>query len=318
MDRGEPGPPRRRRGDHQRHAASSRATCRRSRSGCAGSCTPRSTSSSSPVDLHSGHVRRRRSTTRRTRWRAIIAALKGPDGRVRIPGFYDDVVALTDAEREAMAALPFDDEAYRAAIPVSGARRRGRAGRRSSARARGPRSTSTACGAASRARAPRRSSRRTPTRRSRRASWPTRTRRRCSRRCATTSPEIAPPGVTVGRPTSTAASPSPDAHRPPGHAGGGPRARGGLRAPRRSSSARAARSRSTAAFDHIAGPAGRAARASRSRRATRTRRTSGSSSTNFELGTRVIVRLWDELAALRRIARAGAPVPSAGPDGPGG
>jgi acetylornithine deacetylase/succinyl-diaminopimelate desuccinylase-like protein len=44
----------------------------------------------------------------------IIAALKGPDGRIRIPGFYDDVVALTDAERAAVAALPFDEEAYRA------------------------------------------------------------------------------------------------------------------------------------------------------------------------------------------------------------
>ena len=43
----------------------------------------------------------------------IIAALKGPDGRIRIPGFYDDVVALTDAEREAIAALPFDEEAFR-------------------------------------------------------------------------------------------------------------------------------------------------------------------------------------------------------------
>jgi acetylornithine deacetylase/succinyl-diaminopimelate desuccinylase-like protein len=43
----------------------------------------------------------------------IIAALKGPDGRIRIPGFYDDVVALTDAERAAVAALPFDEEAYR-------------------------------------------------------------------------------------------------------------------------------------------------------------------------------------------------------------
>jgi acetylornithine deacetylase/succinyl-diaminopimelate desuccinylase-like protein len=42
----------------------------------------------------------------------IIAALKGPDGRIRIPGFYDDVIALTDAERAALAALPFDDEAY--------------------------------------------------------------------------------------------------------------------------------------------------------------------------------------------------------------
>ncbi len=43
----------------------------------------------------------------------IIAALKGPDGRIRIPGFYDDVVSLTDAERAAMTELPFDEDAYR-------------------------------------------------------------------------------------------------------------------------------------------------------------------------------------------------------------
>ncbi|MBA2299594.1 MAG: dipeptidase [Chloroflexi bacterium] len=43
----------------------------------------------------------------------IIAALKGPDGRIRIPGFYDAVVALTEEERAAMAELPFDEEAYR-------------------------------------------------------------------------------------------------------------------------------------------------------------------------------------------------------------
>ena len=43
----------------------------------------------------------------------IIAALKGPDGRIRIPGFYDDVVGLTEAERAAVAALPFDEDAYR-------------------------------------------------------------------------------------------------------------------------------------------------------------------------------------------------------------
>jgi acetylornithine deacetylase/succinyl-diaminopimelate desuccinylase-like protein len=48
----------------------------------------------------------------------VLAALKGPDGRVRIPGFYDDVVELTDAERAAMAALPFDEEAYRTSIGV--------------------------------------------------------------------------------------------------------------------------------------------------------------------------------------------------------
>jgi acetylornithine deacetylase/succinyl-diaminopimelate desuccinylase-like protein len=48
----------------------------------------------------------------------IIASLKGPDGRIRIPGFYDDVVTLTPADREALAALPFDGEAYRAALDV--------------------------------------------------------------------------------------------------------------------------------------------------------------------------------------------------------
>jgi acetylornithine deacetylase/succinyl-diaminopimelate desuccinylase-like protein len=43
----------------------------------------------------------------------IVAALKGPDGRIRIPGFYEDVVALTDEERAALEALPFDEEAFR-------------------------------------------------------------------------------------------------------------------------------------------------------------------------------------------------------------
>lgn len=43
----------------------------------------------------------------------IIAGLKGPDGRIRIPGFYDDVVPLTEADRAAFAELPFDEEAYR-------------------------------------------------------------------------------------------------------------------------------------------------------------------------------------------------------------
>ena len=46
----------------------------------------------------------------------IIAALKGPDGRIRVPGFYDDVVALTEADRAALAALPFDEELYRASL----------------------------------------------------------------------------------------------------------------------------------------------------------------------------------------------------------
>jgi acetylornithine deacetylase/succinyl-diaminopimelate desuccinylase-like protein len=49
----------------------------------------------------------------------IIASLKGPDGRIRVPGFYDDVVALTETDRAAFAALPFDEEAYRTALGLS-------------------------------------------------------------------------------------------------------------------------------------------------------------------------------------------------------
>jgi acetylornithine deacetylase/succinyl-diaminopimelate desuccinylase-like protein len=50
----------------------------------------------------------------------IIAALKGPDGRIRIPGFYDAVVALTEEERAAIAELPFDEDAYRRESRIEG------------------------------------------------------------------------------------------------------------------------------------------------------------------------------------------------------
>jgi acetylornithine deacetylase/succinyl-diaminopimelate desuccinylase-like protein len=43
---------------------------------------------------------------------AIIAQLKGPDGRVHVPGFYDDVRTLSETDRGAFAALPFDEDAY--------------------------------------------------------------------------------------------------------------------------------------------------------------------------------------------------------------
>jgi acetylornithine deacetylase/succinyl-diaminopimelate desuccinylase-like protein len=49
---------------------------------------------------------------------AIIASLKDDDGRVTVPGFYDDVRPLTADEREAYALLPFDEEAYRADLGV--------------------------------------------------------------------------------------------------------------------------------------------------------------------------------------------------------
>ena len=70
-----------------------------------------------PVDLHSGMYGGTVQNPANA-LAVIVAALKGADGRVRIPGFYDDVIALTPAEREQMRALSFDDEAFRASIPV--------------------------------------------------------------------------------------------------------------------------------------------------------------------------------------------------------
>src|SRR5437764_2510536 len=43
----------------------------------------------------------------------MIAQMKDRGGRIKVPGFYDDVVALKDAEREAWAKLPFNEKQYR-------------------------------------------------------------------------------------------------------------------------------------------------------------------------------------------------------------
>jgi acetylornithine deacetylase/succinyl-diaminopimelate desuccinylase-like protein len=48
----------------------------------------------------------------------ILASLKDADGRIQVPGFYDDVVAPTPPERAAIAALPFDETSYRADLDV--------------------------------------------------------------------------------------------------------------------------------------------------------------------------------------------------------
>jgi acetylornithine deacetylase/succinyl-diaminopimelate desuccinylase-like protein len=43
----------------------------------------------------------------------MIAQMKDRGGRIRIPGFYDDVVPLTEEERQAWASLPFNEKKYR-------------------------------------------------------------------------------------------------------------------------------------------------------------------------------------------------------------
>lgn len=46
----------------------------------------------------------------------IIAGLHDDEGRVTIPGFYDDVLPLSDADRARIGTLPFTDEALRAEV----------------------------------------------------------------------------------------------------------------------------------------------------------------------------------------------------------
>ncbi len=43
---------------------------------------------------------------------ALLAGLHDADGRVRLPGFYDDVVPLPDQERDLLAKLPFDEKEW--------------------------------------------------------------------------------------------------------------------------------------------------------------------------------------------------------------
>lgn len=45
---------------------------------------------------------------------ALLASLKDGQGRILLPGFYDDVRPLEEWERRMWADLPFDDEGYRA------------------------------------------------------------------------------------------------------------------------------------------------------------------------------------------------------------
>jgi acetylornithine deacetylase/succinyl-diaminopimelate desuccinylase-like protein len=63
------------------------------------------------VDLHSGAhggVVRNPATV----LCEIVAGLHDAEGRVNVPGFYDDVRALSGRDREELARLPFDDAAY--------------------------------------------------------------------------------------------------------------------------------------------------------------------------------------------------------------
>lgn len=48
----------------------------------------------------------------------IVASLRDADNRVTIPGFYDDVMSISDQEKKKMSALPFDEDSYRDGMGV--------------------------------------------------------------------------------------------------------------------------------------------------------------------------------------------------------
>jgi len=64
------------------------------------------------IDVHSGTGG---SIFPNAAWRLIwaLSTLKGPDERIRIPGFYDDIIPPTDRDRELMAALPDVADVYK-------------------------------------------------------------------------------------------------------------------------------------------------------------------------------------------------------------
>lgn len=49
----------------------------------------------------------------------MISSLKDKDGRITIPGFYDDVIELSAAERADMARAPFDEGQFKSSIGIS-------------------------------------------------------------------------------------------------------------------------------------------------------------------------------------------------------
>lgn len=72
-------------------------------------------------DLHSGHFGGAVANPINVLCE-LIAGVVDKDGRITIPGFYDDVEDVPQAEREMIASIPFDEEKYKAAIDVKALR----------------------------------------------------------------------------------------------------------------------------------------------------------------------------------------------------
>ncbi|RHJ87894.1 dipeptidase [Parabacteroides sp. AM08-6] len=68
-------------------------------------------------DLHSGHFGGAVANPVNILCK-LMADITDDDGRITIPGFYEDVEVVSKAEREMIARIPFDEEKYKAAIGV--------------------------------------------------------------------------------------------------------------------------------------------------------------------------------------------------------
>ncbi|MDR0430705.1 MAG: dipeptidase [Tannerellaceae bacterium] len=69
-------------------------------------------------DLHSGHFGGAVANPINTLCK-LMAGIVDADGRITIPGFYDDVEEISPAERGMIARIPFDEEKYKASIGVN-------------------------------------------------------------------------------------------------------------------------------------------------------------------------------------------------------
>ena len=72
-------------------------------------------------DLHSGHFGGAVANPINVLCE-MIAKMTDEDGRITIPGFYDDVEELSKEERDMIASIPFDEEGYKNAIDVKALR----------------------------------------------------------------------------------------------------------------------------------------------------------------------------------------------------
>ena len=68
-------------------------------------------------DLHSGHFGGAVANPINVLC-GLLARMTDEDGRITIPGFYDEVEELSEEERRMLSEIPFDEERYKQAIGV--------------------------------------------------------------------------------------------------------------------------------------------------------------------------------------------------------